>query len=918
MGARRMRSKDRLPNTTRLALVMAALMTTTAGTAVLLPAPALAQQAPSETRSFDIPAQPLPDALVLFGRQAGLEVSAESANTRGRTTQGVTGDLSPAEALSRLLTGTGLTFRWISGGAVMIEPSPQTAGGAVTLGPVRVEGEGTGHGGGAERPPVDTRGTYTVRATNSATKLDLAIKDTPQVVNVITRQRIEDQNLTQVADVIAQAPGITVQQQGVPGSGRIQYFSRGFPVTNVMLDGVVTTGAANRDFDLWSALDTAIYDRVELVQGSTGLATGAGDPSGSVNFVRKRPTEELFAEAKASYGSWDRWRLEGDISAPLDEIGTLRARVVGAHQQGDTWQDRVETKSSTLYGIVEADATDDLLLTAGLLWTNIGVDGAAPFGISPGRPNYQEDEPYLTANLGRNFNPATHWTFTELELLNPFAKVEWRLGTDWRLNLNYMFSKISHERLYGSIGQSFYSPERDIASYDHGHVNVDGEIHNVDAAISGKFHLLGREHDIVAGFSGYWGKADNPIYRLLGGGPTEIAISAWNNGDIPMPTFGFPEIAPGIPFPLNDLLGVPWARSKLNEKQYGGYIGTRLRPMEGVSLVLGGRLNYWERSARTQVMDSNQLFAPPYQVVLVPDAAFNQDYTIKGKFSPYAGILFDLTRQITLYASYARIEKANIDYEHGDWYLDVNGDPIAPIRGDTIEIGAKAALFDGRLNVQLTGYRMKQKNFPVGVPIEGTGLNPGCPFPNPFNPLVCAGPSRPGDGGYISEGVDFSLSGQVSSRINLSASYSYLEQEFDFIGTEYELIYGRRKPTCYGDNNRFDYTNGIGFSCPKHVIKVFGTYQADDDLTVGGGVVWKSATQGSSTTASGAIVFDEALNQPSYAVVDLMVRYRITPRVTLSANLYNLFDKKYLTASARNAGYWGAPRNAMISVGFKY
>ena len=893
----------------RKRILLGGLLLTSALSGIMTAPVAYAQSAGQ--RTYSIPAQPLADALTAFGNQSGLDVNTSPELVAGKTSAAVSGDLSSGEALSRLLAGTGLTFKFISATGITLERIPQSADGAVTLGPVRVQGEGSGRGGGTVRQPADTRGTYTVPVTSSATKLDLAIKDTPQVVNVITRQRIEDQNLTQVADVIAQAPGISVMQSGVPGAGRIQYYSRGFPVTNVMLDGVVTTGAGNRDFDLWSVLDTAIYDRVEFVQGSTGLATGAGDPSGSVNFVRKRPTEELLAEAKVQYGSWERIRGEVDLSSPLNSAGTIRARVVGAYQQGGTWQDRVETKTGTAYGIVEADPTDNIMLTAGLLWTKIRVDDAVPFGMNAagGGGNMQQN-PFPIIGLGRSFNPATQWTYGEIEMLNPLAKAEWRFADDWRLNVSYMFSKVSQDRMYGGIGQRYYQPSSNNASYTFGRVNVDGRIHNIDASLSGKFHLLGQEHDIVAGFSGYWGSMDNPIYGAIGtgGAPSELAISAWNNGNQPLPTMGSPELIPGsgIANPFNELMHAVGARTELKEKQYAGYFGARLRPVDHVSLVLGGRFNRWERSGRMWVPDVMSLLTPPNELKLVIQDQNTYSSTVSGKFTPYAGIIFDVTNSITAYASFAAIERANIDWENGTWYEDVDGNALPSIRGNTLEIGLKAGLFDDRLNVQLTGYRMKQKNLAEIVRV-------GCP-PGP-SPLNISGIGRfcatPGEG-YISEGIDFSLSGQITSELNLSASYSYLHQEFRATGNR----------SCAGvlrGDGMARGATGFSFACPEHIVKLFGTWQATDALSLGGGATWKSATKHGAPRL-GNPDFYRAIDQGSYAVVDLMARYRLSSRVTVSANIHNLFDKTYLTSVGGNVdgGFWGAPRNVMIAVGFKY
>lgn len=237
-----MRLTTGLRKGTRRATVTAMLLATTVGATALEPTVALAQSS-STARSFDIPAQSLPDALILFGRQAGIEVTAESANTRGRSAQGVSGNLSPAEALSRLLAGTGLTFRWQSARAVVVEPTPQSADGAIQLGPVRVEGQGGTYAGlapGITSDPVATEGTasYTAASLATATKLPLSIRETPQSVTVVTRQAIEDQGALALKDVIQNVPGVFYWASGPQ---RQRFYARGLSVDNLLFDGLPVT-----------------------------------------------------------------------------------------------------------------------------------------------------------------------------------------------------------------------------------------------------------------------------------------------------------------------------------------------------------------------------------------------------------------------------------------------------------------------------------------------------------------------------------------------------------------------------------------------------------------------------------------------------------------------------------------------------
>src|SRR5262249_36485940 len=138
-------------------------------------APAFAQDAGAQTaqRSFSIPAQSLTDALPLFGQQSGLQVSANGDLVRGVSTNGVSGSMAPGEALSQLLAGTGLTFR-ISDSTVTIERAPQVTGGAMQLGPVRVQGANY-------MDPGRTEGSksYVAPEAKSSFGMPLTLRETP-------------------------------------------------------------------------------------------------------------------------------------------------------------------------------------------------------------------------------------------------------------------------------------------------------------------------------------------------------------------------------------------------------------------------------------------------------------------------------------------------------------------------------------------------------------------------------------------------------------------------------------------------------------------------------------------------------------------------------------------------------------------
>lgn len=178
---------------------------------------------------------------------------------------------------------------------------------------------------------------YTVPATRAGTKLNLTPRDIPQSVSVVTKQRIKDQDLQNISDVLHNATGISASQNDTE---RFDFYSRGFYINNYTFDDIPTTQNASWNFGDTDE-DTAIYERIEIVRGSTGLMTGTGNPGAAINMVRKKAESKTFSgNLSASYGSWNDQRYVADLSAPLNQSGTVRGRVVAGYQDKDSWLDR--------------------------------------------------------------------------------------------------------------------------------------------------------------------------------------------------------------------------------------------------------------------------------------------------------------------------------------------------------------------------------------------------------------------------------------------------------------------------------------------------------------------------------------------------------------------------------------------------
>src|SRR3989344_3043356 len=154
-------------------------------------------------------------------------------------------------------------------------------------------------------------GQYTAREV-SVGKLQQAPRETPQSLSVVTRQQLDDRNLTKVEDAIKLSTGMTVTR--FDGAGNYNTFqARGFDLGSIQLDGVPIPQGN------YSTLDTAMYDRIEVLRGPAGLLQGASEPGGTVNLVRKRAPAKLAIGADAAAGSFGLRRGTVDVRAAIDQ-----------------------------------------------------------------------------------------------------------------------------------------------------------------------------------------------------------------------------------------------------------------------------------------------------------------------------------------------------------------------------------------------------------------------------------------------------------------------------------------------------------------------------------------------------------------------------------------------------------------------
>ncbi|GLC28231.1 TonB-dependent siderophore receptor [Roseisolibacter agri] len=271
-------------------------------------------------RHFEIPAQPLADALADFARQAGVRVQADATALTGARSSAVTGTLTPGDALRALLQGTGLTARFPDARTAVVAQAGRDAAAGQPLRPVVITGA-------AGRRPG-----YGARQTTSATRTETPLRDTPQAVTVVTRELMDDQAMQGMADVVRYVPGVTMSL----GEGhRDQPTIRGNSTTaDFFVDGV-------RD-DAQYLRDLYNVDRVEALKGPNAMTFGRGGGGGVVNRVLREaqwvPTRSLTLAG----GSFAHRRGTLDVGQGVGPLAAARVTGMAERSGGFREAARVE------------------------------------------------------------------------------------------------------------------------------------------------------------------------------------------------------------------------------------------------------------------------------------------------------------------------------------------------------------------------------------------------------------------------------------------------------------------------------------------------------------------------------------------------------------------------------------------------
>lgn len=492
------------------------------------------------------------------------------------------------------------------------------------------------------------------RDSRGATGLDLSIYDTPQSLTVLDAEAIANFRLVDINSMLKMTTGVNVD---ATETDRTTYNARGFDITSMHVDGIgIPFGSL-----IVGDLDTAIYERVEVLRGSNGLITGLGNPSGTVNYVRKRPGNERAMDTTLMLGRWNNKRVVTDISTPLTQSGRWAARFVGVYQDKESWLNLYANERIVGSLVVDGQIGDSMTLALG--YTRQDNDSDSPmWGASP--VMYGNG---VQADFDVSTTPSMEWTYWNTLSDSVFAELGWQLSDNVELTsmVTYTEYRENSELFYTYTGAEGLDQATGLGLFGYP-AKYDGTQDTLvwDTVLKSTFTAWGREHQFNIGLNLATKEASTQDFAALSGFDVMPPYPGWRGNEVPRPTWG-------------DSYEAAWDDMSLN-RLYGSLL---LSLTDDFNLILGASKVDYENEGISWGVSTDS----------------DEDGG-----SPYVGFTWEVLDGLNVYGSYS-------DIYQPQFYLDENAQPLGSAAGKSYEFGLKKQ-FNGDLLASVAVFRSEQEN----------------------------------------------------------------------------------------------------------------------------------------------------------------------------------------------------------------
>ncbi|MCG7222447.1 TonB-dependent siderophore receptor [Acinetobacter sp. AG3] len=686
------------------------------------------------------------------------------------------------------------------------------------------------------------------------TKFVAPLLDTPKSVSVISKQLIQDTQVTTLADALRTVPGITLGagEGGNPNGDRP--FIRGYnSESSMFVDGVRNSTSQNREM--------FAVEQVEVIKGSASSLGGAGSVGGSVNMISKVAKKGDALEGSVAGGTDNYQRITLDGNKDFGNGIAARIALMGHQNEKAGQHDGAEYKRagiapSITFGL---DTATRATLSYYYLKSDDTPDSGVPYNYDAskkatfGKPVDVKQGIYYGLH-DRDFQKQENQIGT--------IKLEHDLTDNLTITNTAVYNKSTNDYLWTQPDDSKGNVLNDKVWRRINSRITDTDIFTDQLALTGKFNTGAIKHKFNVGAEYSDQKSDKGSYTTTYPGYTGTTTGGFNSD-----------------CKINDA----WCTSLTNPNSKEEWLGsavanrnTTTTTTKVTSVYLLDNIEFnpqWllDLGVRWDKFDTEQ----------VTNATGAKLENNKDFFTYQAGLTYKPMKNGSIYASYATsanpvgVDGGDGSEAIGQAYMD-----LKPEEARTYEVGTKWDLFNDRLNLTAAVFRTEKQNTRIQLD-AGTYTN--------------GGESKV-------DGVELSATGKITDKWDITAGYSYLDSEMTNPGPSCN-----RAGTCTYPNP----AKGKQLpNVPKNSATLWTTYQVLPQLTVGAGALGMDKVYGDAANTkyvSGYVRYDAMARYNVNKNVDLQLNVN-----NLSDKRY--FTKAYASHYATEA----EGRNAVLSINFKY
>jgi iron complex outermembrane recepter protein len=829
----------------------------------------LAQNAHADSNKhyFNIPAQPLNQALLTFGKQSGQQLMYSTAVADHLRSRPVQGEFTASEAVNLLLAAAPLQAVPTREGTltlrpkVMTEVANETVQQPTTLPTVKVKGN-------LEYDANDPYSTeYNRQTAATATKTDTPIMDTPVSIQVIPQQVLKDQQAVRVEDAVKNVSG--VQPVWTSGGQGQDFVIRGFGSNYTRFRNGQRLSSFNTDL--------ANVQQIEVLKGPAAMLYGRVQPGGMVNVVTKKPQAEAHYSIQQQFGSYDFYRTVAEATGPLIDDKSLTYRVDLGYTDRNSFRDFVSQNQFFIAPALHWQATEATEFNLNVEY----MDRKLPYDTGiPAVGNRVANVPISTnyGQPGSKFNQdPSDSTLLDFNWSHAF-------NDNWKLQNGFVgnWANQHYREILVAVAQPLLTADNDPLTVRRGSEFEDfaETTYTTYLNLNGKFATGAVKHDVLLGAdyyendrrqSGFFGfnaafaPPDSPYYfpNDFSGGNFSFTQVNLNHPVYPNLDFNAYE---------NQRINHPNDFSINQTSWYGLYFQDQLAFFDGKLQILGGGRYDWARIASgvSNSVDTSYNDAGNYNgyVPSFSNIALNkQDEEF---FSPRVGVLYRPWTWLSVYGN--RVEGFGTNNGRSE-----TGQPLKPETAEQYEAGFKTEWFDGRLTTNLAYFHINKSN--VLTLVREGGI---------FDTI----------GAARSQGIEVDIAGQLTESLSLISSYAFTDARITNDGSAPDNNQGHRLPN-------------VAEHSASTWLKYAFQQQALRGLNLGVGMYLAGEREGDNANS---------YQLPGYVRVDTSAGYAMdigAAKLTTQLNVYNIFDKRYYVAgepyNANRA--WNMPGDPLTVMG---